>query len=192
MQKNFNPIMKVEHDGLFIHDGHTWAEDKYKLVGGYCDIFTKGSRNKWDQLVYIDLFSSPGYCQIKETGKILKSSPLIALSLPIPFDRYIFCDNDKQSIGALSERVSRNYADKNVVYINKDSNSAIGEIKSLIPAHSGIKQLCLVKSPSWIKMNALIYSINIDTEFSFSKSHNCRTKIFNNPKHCLSECLVIT
>jgi three-Cys-motif partner protein len=136
MQKNFNPIMKVEDDGLFIHDGHTWAEDKYKLVGGYCDIFTKGSRKNWDQLVYVDLFSGPGFCRIKETGKILKSSPLIALSLPIPFDKYIFCDNDKKSIQAISERVSRNYANKNVDYINEDSNSAIGKIKSLIPAHS--------------------------------------------------------
>jgi three-Cys-motif partner protein len=141
MQKNFNPIMKVEDDGLFIYDGHTWSEDKYKLVGGYCNIFTQGSRRNWDQLVYIDLFSGPGFCRIKETGKILKSSPLIALSLPIPFDRYIFCDNDEQSIRALSERVSRNYADKNVVYMNKDSNSAIDKIKSLIPAHGENKRV---------------------------------------------------
>jgi three-Cys-motif partner protein len=135
MKKNFNPIMQVEDDKLFIQDGHSWSEDKYKLVGGYCDIFTRGSRRNWDQLVYIDLFSGPGFCRVKETGKILKSSPLVALSLPIPFDRYIFCDNDPESIEALAERVSHNYSNKNVVYINEDSNTAIDKIKSLIPGH---------------------------------------------------------
>ena len=39
-----------------------------------------------------------------------------------------------------------------------------------------IYALCLVKSPSGIKMNALLYSIRTDSGFPFSKSHNCRTK----------------
>ncbi|MFH2031971.1 MAG: three-Cys-motif partner protein TcmP [Bacteroidota bacterium] len=135
MKKNFNPIIEVQDDDLFIHDGHIWSEEKYKLVGGYCDIFTRGTRKNWDQLVYIDLFSGPGYGRIKENGKILKSSPLIALSLPIPFDKYIFCDSHAQSIKALEKRISLSYSDKNVHCVHADSNLAIEEIKSLIPQH---------------------------------------------------------
>ena len=135
MKKNFDPIIEVEDDGLFIHDGHIWSEEKYKLVGGYCDIFTRGIRKNWDQLVYIDLFSGPGYCRIKESGKILKSSPLIALSLPISFDKYIYCDSDQDSILALEKRISLNYSNNDVHCICADANNSIEDIKKLIPQH---------------------------------------------------------
>lgn len=135
MKKNFNPIIEVENDGLFIHDGHIWSEEKYKLVGGYCEMFTRGMRKNWEQLVYIDLYSGPGYCRIKENSKILKSSPLIALSLPIPFDKYIFCDSDALSISALEKRISLSYPGKDTLCIHADANVAIEDIKSLIPHH---------------------------------------------------------
>ena len=135
MKKNFNPIIEVENDGLYIHEGHIWSEEKYKLVGGYCDMFTRGMRKNWNQLVYIDLYSGPGYCRIKENNKILKSSPFIALSLPIPFDKYIFCDSDSQSISALEERISRSHPGKNTLCLHADANVAIEDIKVLIPQH---------------------------------------------------------
>ena len=57
MKKNFDPIIVVEDDGLDIHPSHIWSEQKYKLVGGYCDIFTRAMRKEWDTLVYVDLYS---------------------------------------------------------------------------------------------------------------------------------------
>lgn len=66
------------------------------MVGGYCDIFTKAMRREWETLVYVDLYSGPGYTKIIETNKILRTSPLIALSLPNPFNVYIFGDDNKK------------------------------------------------------------------------------------------------
>ena len=68
--------------------------EKYKLVGSYCDIFTTGMKNKWDQLVYIDLFAGGGFSKIKTTGKIYKNSALLAMSLPFKFSKYILCEQD--------------------------------------------------------------------------------------------------
>ncbi len=78
--KKIDPIINVEDDGLIIPEVGAWGEKKYKLVGGYCDIFTTGMRYKWGKLVYIDLFSGSGYARIKDTNKIVKSSALISLS----------------------------------------------------------------------------------------------------------------
>ena len=76
----FDPIIKVADDSLFIPEVRQWSLEKYRLVGSYCDIFTTGMKNKWDQLVYIDLFAGAGYARIKETRLVYRSSALIALS----------------------------------------------------------------------------------------------------------------
>lgn len=132
-RKNFNPIEVVANDGLIIPDVGAWAEKKYKLVGGYCDIFTAGMRKKWDTLVYIDLFAGAGFAKIKGSNKILKSSALIALSIPTPFDKYIFCEADEEKLEALKKRVEREYPNADVEYILGDSNENINHIISFIP-----------------------------------------------------------
>ena len=56
----FNPQIEVKPDGLFTPIVREWSLEKYKLVGSYCDIFTNGMKNKWNQLVYVDLFAGAG------------------------------------------------------------------------------------------------------------------------------------
>ncbi len=141
MKTNFEPIIYTTDDNLLIYDAHIWAEKKYNLFGGYCNIFTTGRRQKWDVLVYIDLFSGPGYCRIIESGKIIKSSPLIALSLPVKFDVYIFCDSNANVVESLKKRVLREIATKEVHFLNLDSNKNIQEIKDLIPTHTKSKKV---------------------------------------------------
>jgi len=136
LKRNFNPIIAAEDDDLVILNGHLWSEMKYKLLGGYCDIFTRSMRKKWHQLIYIDLFAGPGYTIIQENGKILKSSPLIALSIPIPFDIYIFCDYEKDSISSLRKRVEKEFLDKKVEYLEGDVNYLVDKINQLIPSYS--------------------------------------------------------
>ena len=94
-KKNFNPIIPVDDDGLYIPEVGNWSDEKYKLVGGYCEIFTSGMKNLWDSLVYIDLFAGAGYARIKGTNKIRMSSALIALSVNHKFSKYIFCEKMK-------------------------------------------------------------------------------------------------
>ncbi len=131
----FNPIIQVSDDGLKLPDPvGSWSEKKYSLVGGYCEIFNKGIKNFFKNRVYIDLFAGAGYAPIKGRNKILMSSALIALSIPTPFTKYIFCELDIEKINALEERVKRDFPDKvdNVVFIQGDSNTNISKVIEII------------------------------------------------------------
>ncbi len=134
--KNFEPIIEVVDDGLIIPEVGSWSEIKLKLFGYYCDIFTTSMRNNWDYLIYIDLFSGTGYCKIRGSNKIIMGSPLIALAIPIKFDKYIFCEKESKNFDSLSKRLKSNYHDNNYEIINGHCNSKINDIFSLIPKPS--------------------------------------------------------
>lgn len=130
---NFNPLIEVQDDGLYIPEVREWSLEKYKLVGGYCEIFTSGMHKKWNQLAYVDLFAGAGYARIKETGKIYKSSALISLSISHKFTKYIFCEEDEACFDALQKRVKRDYPQAQVSFVKGDCNKKIDEIKSCLP-----------------------------------------------------------
>jgi three-Cys-motif partner protein len=132
----FQPLMEVQDDGLFIPEVRQWALEKYSLVGGYSDIFTSGMHKKWHQLAYIDLFAGAGYARIKETGKIYKSSALIALSVPIPYTKHILCEADDKCFDALQKRIKRHFPSADVSFVYGDSNLKINEIKSHLPKYN--------------------------------------------------------
>ena len=83
--------IRVTDDGLVCPEIRRWAETKYRLIALYDELFATGMKNKWHQRVYIDLYSAAGYGRIKGTQTILMGSPLIALTVAHPFDKYIFC-----------------------------------------------------------------------------------------------------
>jgi three-Cys-motif partner protein len=146
-QKKFVPIITVEDDGLIIPEVGVWGETKYKLVGGYCEIFSTGMKNKWGKLVYIDLFAGAGYAKIKGTNRILKSSALIALSVNHQFDKYIFCEESEEKLNALKIRVEKEFPEADVEYVLGDSNKNIDEILSKVPKHSvneSVLRFCFV------------------------------------------------
>jgi len=134
-KERFSPLIEVTDDGLFIPEVRSWSLEKYKLVGCYCDIFTNGMKNNWDQLVYIDLFAGAGYSRIKESKKIFLSSALIALSLPVPFTKYILCERDDERYDSLQKRVNRDFKHLDVDVLLCDSNSASDAIISRIPKY---------------------------------------------------------
>lgn len=131
----FKPLIPVTDDGLLIPIVRQWSEEKYKLVGFYCDIFTTGMKNKWSQLVYIDLFAGAGYAEIQETGKKYMSSSLIAMSVPIPFSKYILCEQDPAKFDALQSRVNKHFPSLNVELINGDSNAIIDSVRKALPSY---------------------------------------------------------
>jgi three-Cys-motif partner protein len=134
--KKFDPIIPVNDDGLYIPEVGSWGDEKYKLLGGYSEIFTTGMKNLWDSLVYIDLFAGAGYARIRGTNKIRMTSALIALSVNHKFNKYILCEEDEKCFNALTERVNRHFPDANVEFIKGDSNQNINEIIKAIPKHS--------------------------------------------------------
>lgn len=134
--RKFNPLIEVEDDGFKVPEVGNWSTKKWSLMGAYCNIFTNGMRNKWDQLVYIDLFAGAGFARTKETNRIYFSSSLIALAVPVKFDKYIFCEKDPELMSALKERVSRLFPKQDVSFVLGDANDEIEVIRNLMPAYS--------------------------------------------------------
>jgi hypothetical protein len=48
----------LEDDGLLTPEVGAWAEEKYRYVRGYAEVFTTAMAGKWESLVYLDLFAA--------------------------------------------------------------------------------------------------------------------------------------
>ena len=137
----------VEDDGLFCQEVGPWAETKHNLVSYYGRLFSTGMKDKWDSRIYIELYAGAGYSRIRETLRIVAGSPLRALLLPHPFDRYIFCEKDSVSIESLKVRVKRIAPRADVVFIPGDCNDRMPDLLAAIPAGSRedrVLSLCFV------------------------------------------------
>lgn len=131
----FDPVIDVEDDGLIIPTVRRWSEEKYNVLGAYANIFTASMRFKWNQLVYLDLFAGAGYSKIRSTNRIVKSSALIALSLPHKFTKYILCEENKEKFEALSTRVARDHPNADVTLIHGDVNEKVWEVRRAMPRY---------------------------------------------------------
>ena len=129
-------LPRLEDDGLLTPTVGRWAVDKYARVWMYCQIFSTGMKAKWDRRVYIDLFAGAGRAKIKGTGDIVPGSPVLALKVREPFDKYIFCDVDPANIATLRSRVDEIAPEADVDYVIGDVNSTVSKIVSSIPRHT--------------------------------------------------------
>ena len=137
----------IEDDGLPCPEVGSWAETKYRLLALYDQLFSTGMKHKWDQRVYIDLYAGAGCGRIRGTKRILKGSPLIALTVTDPFNKYIFCEEDEPLLAALQARVTRIAPQANVAYIHGSCDSEIDRIYGEIPkgfSADKVLSLCLV------------------------------------------------
>lgn len=137
----------VEADDLVYNDVGLWTEEKHRLVAYYSALFSKSMRDKWDERVYIELYAGAGYARVRDTGRLIAGSPINALCLDVPFDKYIFCERDPEKRSALQIRVKRHAPDADVTFIPSDCDSGVGEILTAIPQHSRTRRvlsLCFV------------------------------------------------
>ena len=103
-----------------------WTKEKYRVVRIFNEIFSTGMKEKWHR-AYIDLFAGAGKARIKGTNKFLAGSPLLALSVSHPYDKYIFCEKDKELMKALKSRVGKGYSQVDVKFVDGDCNEKIDE-----------------------------------------------------------------
>jgi three-Cys-motif partner protein len=129
------PALTVEDDGLFTPIVGDWAEEKYRLLWCYADLFATSMKKRWDARCYIDLFSGSGLAKIRGTNRIVQSSALLALQVTDPFDNYIFCDSDPRCISSLKERVARFNPASQCSFMNCNVNTSTAEIMANIPPH---------------------------------------------------------
>jgi len=136
-----NETLHGVDDGLFMNEQGVgaWSTDKYALIRLYAHLFTSGMKGKWPNLVYVDLYSGAGQSRIDGSNEILLGSPLIALSIDIPFDQYIFCDSNRAALDALKSRVASRFPTAQATYLLGDCNDTWQQIVDLIPSRC----LCL-------------------------------------------------
>ena len=139
--------LRVDDDGLTTPEVGAWAETKYRLLSLYDELFSTGMKNKWDQRIYIDLYAGAGYSRIQGTNKFLKSSPVIALTVTDPFDKYIFCEESEELVNALKTRSQRIAPRADFVCVPGNCDAEIERICREIPKASSankVLSLCLV------------------------------------------------
>ena len=139
--------MDVSDDGLLCPEVGKQSEEKHSLVSLYAKLFSTGMKDKWDERVYIELYAGAGYNKIRDTSRTIAGSPIQALTLEHPFDKYIFCEKGHRELDALRSRVEKTAPSARVAYIMGDCNQHVDEILAEIPAHSPghrVLSLCFV------------------------------------------------
>src|ERR1700722_15527090 len=107
----------VLSDGLACPEVGRWAEEKHGLVSFYAKLFSTAMKDKWDERVYIELYAGSGYCKVRDTSRTLAGSPIQALTLEHPFDKYIFCEKNSKNLDDLKVRVEKTAPLAKVAYI---------------------------------------------------------------------------
>lgn len=123
-------------DGLLTPEVGSWAEDKYNIVWLYDSLFSSGMKNKWDTRVYVDLYSGAGQVQVRGTSRLLYGSPLLALQVRDPFDKYVFCEEDPARFSALTTRARRIAPTADISFIEGNCDTHVSQILAGIPAAS--------------------------------------------------------
>jgi len=128
-----------EDDGLPTRTVGHWSEEKLFFWNRYVDITTRamvGSPHWKAGLVYVDLFAGPGVCTLKESGRRLPGSPLIAANAPKPFKQIIICEKDADTAEACRTRLQKTPARDRIRFLEGDCNERIGEVASMIPSRA--------------------------------------------------------
>jgi three-Cys-motif partner protein len=90
-------------DGLPIRDSGAWIETKHRLLMYYAHLFATGIKHNWKSRVYLELFSGPGRCLIRKTGKEDHGSPLKVIEHE--FTKFIFTELNLPAAQALAQRL---------------------------------------------------------------------------------------
>ncbi len=119
----------VGADNLPVRCFGFWAKDKLYYLERYMNIFNSAMKMKWPKRAYVELFAGPGLGIVRDSGNILRGSPLIALDQPVPFARHIFVDINPDAIDALSKRTKSLKPAADVKLIMGDCNSSVEAIR---------------------------------------------------------------
>jgi three-Cys-motif partner protein len=135
-QMTMENIALAQDDGLITPDVGAWAEEKHRLVSLYSTLFSSGMKAKWSRRIYVELYAGAGYGRIRHTSKFILGSPLLALRVKDRFDKYVFCEEKADKLGALKIRAARAVPDADIGYVQGDCNERTSEILAEIPQGS--------------------------------------------------------
>ncbi len=94
-------------DGLPLRDSGSWIQEKHRSLVYFAKMFSTGMKptehkTGWANRVYLELFSGPGKCLVRETGEETAGSPLQVIDHE--FTRFIFVDIDTSAAKALKKQ----------------------------------------------------------------------------------------
>ena len=120
--------IKKATDGFVLRCVGGWSKDKHYYLGKYIELFTKTmAKNKnWSGLCYIDLFTGPGKCMVRDYEEEIDGSPLIALKFP--FMKFIFTELDTKIIDTLKNRSTTTDKFSHITFLQGDCNKQINNI----------------------------------------------------------------
>ncbi len=90
-------------DNLPVRDSGPWIETKHRLLSHYAHMFATGMKFKWQSRVYLELFSGPGRCVVRDTGREELGSPLKVIDYD--FTKFIFTEMRMPATEALAARL---------------------------------------------------------------------------------------
>ncbi len=80
-----------------------WIDKKHKLLTYYAKLFASGMKYKWASRVYLELFSGPGKCFIRDSGKEDLGFPLKVIEHE--FTKFIFTEMSAPAAQSLATRL---------------------------------------------------------------------------------------
>lgn len=124
-------------DGLPVQCVGPWAEEKHDYLARYIDA-TWAVRRKYlaphgdGGAAFVDLFSGPGRARLRNSGRQIDGSPIIALKhAKAPFTKVIACEVDADNVAALRAR-TEGQADR-FVLLAGDCRSTIDDVIRAVP-----------------------------------------------------------
>lgn len=94
-------------DGLPVRLVKPHSAKKAQMVSRDLGTVGRAMNRKWFKVAYLELFCGPGYLYDEGSGEEVPGSPLQALGIASPFDRYVFSDFSDRCCEALSTRLDR-------------------------------------------------------------------------------------
>lgn len=94
-------------DGRLIRPVGSWTSDKLAILREYLPAFCLACSKKAGQWNFADGFAGPGYNRMRETGKLVYGSPLLALTAEPSFNKCLFVDLDTKAVEALRYRTQQ-------------------------------------------------------------------------------------
>jgi three-Cys-motif partner protein len=113
-----------------------WTEDKLFFWNRYIDITTRAmvGHPKWGAgLVYVDLFAGPGVCELRESGRRIPGSTLIAANAPKRFGAILAAELDPSNAVALEARLAATPAGAVSKVFCGNCSVCVNEITKSIP-----------------------------------------------------------
>lgn len=137
----FRPVTLLNNedasdDGLYVPGAGSWTEEKHELFFRYATEFSTAMKNKWECRVFIDLYSGPGLFKIHDKERFIWGSAIHALRVKDPFDKYVFCDQNREALRALQTRILKHFPSADASYVSGNCDEKIEDICAEIPKHS--------------------------------------------------------